>query len=260
MNELTELIEEFETFLPKFVKGSDGHFLRSNDQAKFKGCVLRADDLLEEYLGAKNSYSQNLIHTVNTQTVTFIGGPSYLCVQEVIELLKAASTKIARVRSINEQVIKERGSDLAEVVRICNRFHLVVRALRSRYNNRSTIAVTDEYDAQDLLRGLLSIGFDDIRDEEYSPSYAGGSSRIDFLLKKEKIVIETKMTRKGLADKKIGEELIIDIAKYKDHPDCHMIVCFVYDPQEFVKNRSGLAADLEKLSTDEMPVFVVVAP
>ena len=38
--------------------------------------------------------------------------------------------------------------------------------------------------------------FDDIRAEEWTPSYAGKCARVDFLLKNEKIVIEVKKTRK----------------------------------------------------------------
>ena len=40
----------------------------------------------------------------------------------------------------------------------------------------------DEYDVQDLFHALLTIYFEDIRKEEWSPSYAGGASRMDFLL------------------------------------------------------------------------------
>ena len=56
--------------------------------------------------------------------------------------------------------------------------------------------IKDEYDVQDLLNALLRLNFDDVRPEEYTPSYAGSSTRVDFLLKKEKIVIEVKKTRK----------------------------------------------------------------
>jgi len=58
---------------------------------------------------------------------------------------------------------------------ICNRFHLVSRQMRARYNNRETLRVADEYDVQDLLHALLRLYFEDIRPEEYTPSYAGGS-------------------------------------------------------------------------------------
>ena len=65
--------------------------------------------------------------------------------------------------------------------------------------------VDDEYDVQYLTHALLLLDFEDVRPEEWTPSYAGGSSRMDFLMKAEKIVLEVKKTRKGLKAKEIGE-------------------------------------------------------
>ncbi len=96
---------------------------------------------------------------------------------------------------------------------ICSRFHSVARQLRSRRQSRPTLETDDEYDVQDLLHAILRLFFDDIRAEKWTPSYAGGSSRMDFLLKTEQIVIEVKKVRKGLEDRKLGEELIVDISK-----------------------------------------------
>lgn len=63
--------------------------------------------------------------------------------------------------------------------------------------------------------------FEDVRPGEWAPLYAGGSKRMDFLLKDEEIAIEVKMmTRNGLKDKEIGEQLIIDVANYKLHKNC----------------------------------------
>ena len=133
------------------------------------------------------------------------------------------------------------------------------RQLRARHEARETISVKDEYDVQDLLHGLLKIDFEDVRPEEWTPSYAGKSSRMDFLLKSENIVIETKMTRKGLADREIGDQLIIDVARYKEHPGCKTLVCFVYDPDGYIRNAPGLKADL---GTREkaLKVVVVIVP
>lgn len=66
------------------------------------------------------------------------------------------------------------------VERICTRFHAVARQLRERHEDRETLNVADEYDVQDLLHALLRIYFDDIRPEEWTPSAAGGASRVDF--------------------------------------------------------------------------------
>ncbi|EGM6343704.1 malate dehydrogenase, partial [Escherichia coli] len=111
---------------------------------------------------------------------------------------------------------------------------------------------------QDLVYALLTLHFDDIRAEEYTPSFAGAASRQDFLLKTEKIVIEVKKTRKSLGAAKIGEELLIDMARYRAHQDCDMLVCFVYDPDGWVKNPKGVVDDLESLDK-EGRVRVVIA-
>ena len=148
---------------------------------------------------------------------------------------------------------------LSRVLRCCSRFHVVAKQLRQRHDSRETIDVQDEYDVQDLLHALLRIDFEDIRPEEWTPSYAGSSARIDFVIKDYKMVIETKMTRKGLDAKAIGAQLIEDIAKYKQSPDCKTIVCLIYDPDERVANPTGLVRDLEKLDKD-VTVKVVLAP
>ncbi|MFC0878799.1 hypothetical protein ACE01N_19545 [Saccharicrinis sp. FJH2] len=141
-----------------------------------------------------------------------------------------------------------------------DKFHTVATQLQNRYNKRDTITIKDEYDVQDVLNALLRIHFEDVRKEEYTPSYAGGSTRVDFLLKREQIVIEVKKSRASLKDKDIGDQLILDIAHYKSHPDCKKLICFVYDPENYVSNPRGIEDDLIKLSTDDMPIEVYIRP
>jgi len=143
---------------------------------------------------------------------------------------------------------------------LCNRFHLVVRQLTKRHGGRKTLEVKDEYDVPDLMHSLLSLFFDDIRPEEWTPSYAGKSARVDFLLKVEKTVLEMKHSRVGLTEKELGDELIIDIGRYKaTHPDCESLYCFVYDPQGSINNPRGIENDLSK-EIGGMPVRVIIAP
>lgn len=117
--------------------------------------------------------------------------------------------------------------------------------------------ITDEYDVQDLLHAVLRGLFDDVRAEEYSPSYAGRSSRLDFLLKQQQTVIETKMANANLKDKQIGEQLIVDIKRYQQHPSSKRLICFVYDPGGNIKNPGGLEADLSGIH-DKLEVKVIV--
>ncbi|SEW34334.1 hypothetical protein SAMN05428988_4111 [Chitinophaga sp. YR573] len=132
---------------------------------------------------------------------------------------------------------------------LCDRFHLIVKQLRQRHNDRPTLDINDEYDVQDLLHSLLKIYFDDIRPEEWNPSYAGSSTRSDFLLKDEQIIIEVKKTRTGLKAKQLGEQLIIDIAHYKNNFGCKILYCFVYDPEGYISNPKGIESDLSKNET-----------
>lgn len=148
---------------------------------------------------------------------------------------------------------------IAIIENLCNRFHLVARQLRSRHNNRSTIEVQDEYDVQDLLHGLLKLTFDDVRPEEWTPSYAGKSARVDFLLKAEEIVIEAKKTGKSLGASGIGDQLLVDIMRYKAHPDCRRLICFVYDSELRIDNPKSFENDLST-AHDGLDVMVIIAP
>lgn len=147
---------------------------------------------------------------------------------------------------------------IAVIEKLFAKFHSVARQLRQRHDDRTTLDVVDEYDVQDLLHALLKIYFDDVRPEEWTPSHAGGSSRMDFLLKAEKVVVEVKKTRAKLGNKEIAEQLAVDILKYRSHPDCKTLVCFVYDPEERILNPRGLEKDLSQ-SVGQIKVNVYVA-
>ena len=143
-----------------------------------------------------------------------------------------------------------------ELENLFNKFHKVAQQLRKRHNSRNTLEICDEYDVQDLLHALLRLFFDDIRSEEWTPSYAGGSARMDFLLKDEGIVVEVKKTRKSMTAKLLGEELLIDREKYKSHRDCQKMYCFVYDPEGLLENPNGIKKDLEDGSENFIKVFI----
>jgi len=148
---------------------------------------------------------------------------------------------------------------MGPISNLCERFHLVARQLRDRHDGRETLDVQDEYDVQDLLHALLHLYFDDIRPEEWTPSYAGKTSRMDFLLKQEQIVIEIKKTRKGLNAKELGSQLIEDIGRYQAHPDCDSLICFVYDPDGRISNPRGIENDLRR-SEGDLRVEVLIKP
>lgn len=151
-------------------------------------------------------------------------------------------------------------TDSQLVERSLRRFHRAARQLKHRHNGREAIRINDEYDVQDFLHVLLRSLFDDIRTEEYCPSYAGGASRIDFLLKAEGIAIEVKLASPKLRDRHIGEQLAVDIQRYKAHPDCKTLICFVYDPDGEIRNPTGLESDLNGKHGNLLVKVIVVSP
>jgi hypothetical protein len=152
-------------------------------------------------------------------------------------------------------------SALDKVDLLCSRFHAVVNQLHQpKRGNKSPSrsSLKSEYDVQELLHALLWIFFSDVRREDPVPQRAGASSRTDFVLKKEEIIVEVKKTRSNLRDNEVGKELIVDIERYKARKDCKLAYCFVYDHAHFIRNPAGL----EELSRNEgeLAVKVVVLP
>lgn len=133
--------------------------------------------------------------------------------------------------------------------------------LSHRRKGAVPLTFSSEYDIQDLLHALLRPWVSDIRPEEFTPSYAGSSTRMDFLLPAHKTVIETKLVRDALHAKRIGDELIVDIDHYRKHPGCEILWCVVYDAEHLIRNPESLK-DLEgsrtsKDGTIEVKVLVV---
>jgi hypothetical protein len=86
----------------------------------------------------------------------------------VAEFFKLSARLLRQVQQIQtgeqaasaRQAATEKPIELVKL--ICRRFHLVARQLTHRRQNRETLAITDEYDVQDLLHALLHINFEDI--------------------------------------------------------------------------------------------------
>ncbi len=112
--------------------------------------------------------------------------------------------------------------------------------LTHRRKGSQNLSFSNEYDVQDLLHSLLRPWVFNIRPEEFTPSLAGSSARMDFLLPKYNVAIELKFVRDRNHAKKIGDELILDIEHYLIHPDCNVLWCVVYDQDSLLTNAESL--------------------
>ena len=210
-------------------------------------------------------YTEELLRqlfTTDDLANEFVGRDGYnwdISTKRYLKTLKSIYDRLCLYpETIVSQSPKATTAPMDAIERLTAKFHRIVGLLRQRHNGRPTLDVCDEYDVHDLLHSLLSLYFDDIRHEEWTPSYAGGSSRMAFLLKPENIVIEVKKTRESLTTRELGDQLAIDILRYAAHPDCKILVCFIYDPEERVGNPKGFERDLGR-STGHPCVKVFVA-
>lgn len=148
---------------------------------------------------------------------------------------------------------------LQELLALLRRFPQFAMQLERPQRERAALTIGDEYDVQHLVKSILLLFTDDVRAEEWTPSWAGASARMDFLLKRERIAVEIKKTRGGLGPRKLGEELSTDGAHYKGHSDVDVLVCFVYDPENVVTNPRGFEDDVTSLTSESLRVVAIVA-
>ena len=99
--------------------------------------------------------------------------------------------------------------------------------------------------------------FDDVRAEDPTEQFAGGSSRIDFILKRENIAIEVKCTRPSMTVRKLREELLSDLSSYPHHSSTEGVFILVYDKEYIVTNPVGFEDDLVEVRAD-LKIGVVV--
>jgi len=216
------------------------------DEKKFSSWKIRVLSYLEEQLGKDNISFMNFNEGVKNIKIT--------SVKFGLGLLEGL-IKDFEVKNISNKK-SQKNENMEYIINIFEKFCKFVKQLRKRYNNRPTFPVKDEYDVQDLLHALLKLYFDDVRPEDCIPSYSGSSNRVDFFIKKLNTVIEVKYARNNLRDKQIGDQLIIDIEKYAQHPNCDNLLCFVYDPSGVIDNPAQLENDLRRSEPISVEVFV----
>ncbi|WP_272990496.1 MULTISPECIES: hypothetical protein [Hyphomonas] len=173
-----------------------------------------------------------------------------------------AAAAILLCQRISDRILLELRGDVSAIDRIvslCRRFPLLLKPIQNRHAKRTPFEINDEYDVQDLFHGILRLHFDDVRPEEVSPSVAGGSSRVDFLLKHERLVVEAKFMGQSMSQKKLRSQLIEDITLYAamDHVDT--LVCLVYDPDLKCTNPRAIETDLQN-SIGRLEVRIIVCP
>ncbi|EMV9318655.1 hypothetical protein AADU72_004230 [Vibrio vulnificus] len=256
-------VAEIATMLPRFTKTRDGLHIDSADGNRFRNIVQEVLDLCNDHIPGTSNVRAMIAQYYNSGVANWLQTSSYSSLEEVKGALESLIVRIRRnptLLSEDQQLsIDVTSKSLDGLNTILSRFHSVAMQLRKRYSARPTLDVNDEYDVQNLLHALLKLHFSDIRPEEWNPSYAGSSTRSDFLLPEINTIIEVKKTRQSMTDKDLGDQLVIDIANYKKHPQCNTLICFVYDPEGRIANPRGIENDLSNCDKD-IDVRTIIVP
>lgn len=145
--------------------------------------------------------------------------------------------------------------DLLE--RLGRRFAASCALLQREHRGKPGIIISDEYDVQHILHAMIVPHFEEVEPEEPTPKMAGGSARLDFLLKQDHVAIETKMMRPSLSLNELRRELAEDIIYFRAHPHVSALFILVYDPERRITNNAGFERDLSS-DSDSFIVRVVV--
>jgi hypothetical protein len=153
----------------------------------------------------------------------------------------------------NNTIDRPNGIDVETLLR---RLPRALRQLRSRHGNRPAFRVVDVLDLEDLLRALLPLVSDDVRQESRTPSYADGT-RLDFRLPSESLVVMIKHAD-SLRAHSLSDQLAEDVAYYVRLRFEGLLLVVVYDPEGKIHD----PATVEQISTrvqDGLAVRCIVA-
>lgn len=129
---------------------------------------------------------------------------------------------------------------------------------KRRRSGKNPFKIENEYDVQDLIEAALRLHFEDVKPEEPTPSYASKFSKMDFFLPDEGLAIEVKYVRDKGHAKVIGTEIIDDVARYDERPDCTGLIAYIYDPHHHIVNSPGVKKSLEKRQIKGNPISVYI--
>lgn len=195
------------------------------------------------------------------QTANKVAGPPFL-VRQTREYVARVSAGINYVQSqkLHIPATSSVDADIDLIVRLSQRFHEAVLSLRKHPHKGKVYTVSNEWDCQYIFRSILAAYIADIRDEEWSPSFAGSSARCEFFLKSLKLMIELKFVRQATDARKIKTEFATDLLDYGKNPQVNHVILLVYDPNSVLQNAVALEEDFSGPTSDLSRVDVVISP
>lgn len=149
-------------------------------------------------------------------------------------LLEDIESTLLNIRYINKSA--------DEVVRdILNNYsNAIQKIIKNRRKGHPNFEIEDEYDVQDILYVILKSVFPNLRDEDAIPKVGVKTTKIDLIIREERILVEVKMIKeKDSNETHFIEQLKVDFESYHECKWLRKLFCFVYDPYKKTRDISN---------------------
>ena len=143
LTELNTYSNELEQILGRFKRTRDAINIADDDETWFRQIAFEVGDLVNDEIVDGHKYYTQIRSDYNESISNWLNTPSFAGVQRVKTVIDSIITRIKRNPGIlgkqkKLEIVKEQKTDI-ELRTIAQRFHLVVRQIRDRYNSRSTL-------------------------------------------------------------------------------------------------------------------------
>lgn len=149
-------------------------------------------------------------------------------------LLEDVENTLLNIRYINKSA--------DEMVReILNNFsNAIQKIIKNRRKDHPNFEIEDEYDVQDILYVILKSVFPNLRDEDAIGKVGAKTTKIDLIIREERILVEVKMIKeKDSNETHFIEQLKVDFESYHECKWLGKLFCFVYDPYKKTRDISN---------------------
>jgi hypothetical protein len=149
-------------------------------------------------------------------------------------LLEDIESSLLNIRYVNKSA--------DEVVRdVLNNFsNAIQKIIKNRRKDHPNFEIEDEYDVQDILYVILKSVFPNLRDEDAIGKVGAKTTKIDLIIREERILVEVKMIKeKDSNETHFIEQLKVDFESYHECKWLRKLFCFVYDPYKKTRDVSN---------------------
>ncbi len=181
----------------------------------------------------KAVFDKNKVNEIELNDALQIVFSTEIDVQLLI-LLEDVENTLLTIKYINksaDQMVRE----------ILNNFsNAIQKIIKNRRKDHPEFKIKDEYDVQDILYVILKSIFPNLRDEDAIGKVGAKTTKIDLIIREERILVEVKMIKeKDSNETHFIEELKVDFESYHECKWLKKLFCFVYDPYKKTRDISN---------------------